>query len=128
MKNNPSKKPERCLSLPLLRTMFQVFLSLLLLGLIPSGAFSHEKSKANSATRIDLNRATLQELTSLPGIGIVTARRIIEFREKNGPFRRVEEVLIIRGISKKKFQQLLQRISVEGESGKRNTIISKEKQ
>jgi competence protein ComEA len=108
--------------------MFQVFLSLLLLGLIPSGAFSHEKSKANSATRIDLNRATLQELTSLPGIGIVTARRIIEFREKNGPFRRVEEVLIIRGISKKKFQQLLQRISVEGESGKRNTIISKEKQ
>jgi competence ComEA-like helix-hairpin-helix protein len=128
MKNNPSTKPERCLSLPPLRTMFQVFLSLLLLGLIPSGAFSHEKSKANSATRIDLNRATLQELTSLPGIGIVTARRIIEFREKNGPFRRVEEVLIIRGISKKKFQQLLQRISVEGESGKRNTIISKEKQ
>jgi competence ComEA-like helix-hairpin-helix protein len=108
--------------------MFQALLSLLLLSLISSGGFSYEKSKANTATRIDLNRATLQELTSLPGIGNATARRIIEFREKNGPFRYVEEVLIIRGISKKKLQQLLPRISVEGEPGKGNTIRCKERQ
>lgn len=42
----------------------------------------------------------------LPGIGQATAKQIIRFRERNGPFRRLEELLLIRGISERKLQRL----------------------
>jgi len=56
--------------------------------------------------RININTATIAELAALPGIGPVIAQRIIAHREKHGPFRRVEELLIIRGIGRKKFEKL----------------------
>lgn len=73
-------------------------------------------AKGDSAKRIDINRATLQELKSLPGVGEVTARRILEYRKKNPPFRRVEELLIIRGISRSRLEQIRQRICVNCET------------
>lgn len=62
--------------------------------------------------RLDINSAGPRELESLPGIGPVLARRIVEFRAKNPPFRRVEEILIIRGIGRRKFEALRNRIQV----------------
>jgi len=55
---------------------------------------------------LDLNRATVEELQRLPGIGPSTARAIVRFREKSGPFRRVEDLLAIRGITRKKLEKL----------------------
>ena len=48
---------------------------------------------------IDINAATAKELEELPGVGPTTAKAIIQFREKTGRFRRVEDLLAIRGIS-----------------------------
>ena len=62
--------------------------------------------------RLDINSAGPRELETLPGIGPVLARRIVEFRAKNPPFRRVEEILIIRGIGRRKFEALRNRIQV----------------
>jgi competence protein ComEA len=56
--------------------------------------------------RVDLNAATLKELEELPGIGPVMAQRIIDTRQKSGRFRRVEDLLAIRGISQKKMEAL----------------------
>src|SRR3990172_1792753 len=42
---------------------------------------------------LDLNRATVEQLSTLPGIGPELARRIVRYREKHGPYRRVEELL-----------------------------------
>lgn len=67
--------------------------------------------------RLDINSAGRRELESLPGIGPVLARRIVEFRTKNPPFRRVEEILIIRGIGRRKFAALRNRIRVETSTG-----------
>lgn len=63
--------------------------------------------------RLDINSAGPRELESLPGIGPVLAGRIAEFRAKNPPFRRIEEILIIRGIGRRKFEALRDRIRVE---------------
>ncbi len=62
--------------------------------------------------KIDLNQATLEDLKDLPGIGTSTARRILEFREKNGPFERIEDLMNVRGIGEKKFLKLKDRITV----------------
>ncbi len=67
--------------------------------------------------RLDINTAAPRELESLPGIGPVLARRIVEFRAKNPPFRRVEEILIIRGIGRRKFEALRDRIRVADSTG-----------
>ena len=55
---------------------------------------------------VDLNAATIKELQELPGVGPVTAQRIIDLRQKSGRFHRVEDLLAVRGISQKKLDAL----------------------
>lgn len=61
---------------------------------------------------ININTATADELESLPKIGPKTALAIIEFREKNGPFRRIEHLMLVDGISETRFRVLRGRITV----------------
>ena len=61
---------------------------------------------------IDLNVATIKELQELPGVGQVTAQRIIDMRQKSGHFRRVEDLLAIRGISQKKLDAMRPYVTV----------------
>jgi competence protein ComEA len=68
--------------------------------------------KKPPAKPIDLNAATIKELQELPGVGPVTAQRIIEARQKSGRFRRVEDLLAIRGISTKRLDALRPYVSV----------------
>jgi len=63
--------------------------------------------------RININTASAQELETLPGIGKALAERIIEHRSKYGPFRKPEHLIIMRGISDKRFQNLRDLITVE---------------
>ncbi|HXX45361.1 MAG TPA: helix-hairpin-helix domain-containing protein [Candidatus Acidoferrales bacterium] len=55
---------------------------------------------------VDLNAATENQLEQLPGIGPTTAKAIVAFRTKAGPFRRVEDLLVIRGISESKLERI----------------------
>jgi competence protein ComEA len=62
---------------------------------------------------LNLNTATKKELESRPGVGPALAQRIIEFREKKGGFRRVEELLVIPGISERKWKAIKDRVEVK---------------
>ena len=79
--------------------------------------------------RIDLNTATLSQLNGLPGIGPVIAERIVELREKSGPFKRIEDLMNIRGIGEKKFLKLKDRITLkpkqQSEESSQNSEIQK---
>ncbi|HMH45456.1 MAG TPA: helix-hairpin-helix domain-containing protein [Pyrinomonadaceae bacterium] len=70
-------------------------------------------SSQQRPTKININNAPPSELESLPGIGKALAARIIAHREKYGPFRRVEHLIIVRGISDKRFRALRELITVE---------------
>ena len=64
---------------------------------------------------LDLNRATTQELTTLPGIGEVLAQRIVDYREAHGPFRSVDELIAVEGIGEGKLEKLRELVTVEEE-------------
>lgn len=49
-------------------------------------------------TRVDLNHATAEELTVLPGVGPVTAKAIVDYRDEHGLFSSVEDLLLVPGI------------------------------
>lgn len=64
----------------------------------PNGEATTGNGVADPGRLIDLNRADAAELETLPGVGPATAAAIIAHWETNGPFRRVEDLLAVRGI------------------------------
>ena len=62
--------------------------------------------------KVDLNASTAKELQQLPGIGKGLAKRIVEYRSANGPFKSVEELMQVRGIGKKTFAKMQERLTV----------------
>jgi competence protein ComEA len=60
----------------------------------------------SSKPAINLNTATLDQLETLPGIGPKVAERIIEHRTKSGGFKRIEELMNVKGIGEKSFLKL----------------------
>lgn len=68
--------------------------------------------KKPPAKPLDINNASVEQLQQLPGVGPVIAKSILDFREKSGPFRRVEELLAIRGISEARFKAIVPYVTV----------------
>ncbi|MBI4168783.1 MAG: helix-hairpin-helix domain-containing protein [Acidobacteria bacterium] len=62
--------------------------------------------------KININTAGVEELVTLPGIGRVYAERIVEYRQKNGPFKKVEDILNVRGVGEKTFEKIKDRLTV----------------
>jgi competence protein ComEA len=68
---------------------------------------------AVDAGKINLNKATVEELIQLKGIGQKYAEKIVEFREKNGPFKKTEDLMNVPGIGPKIWESNKDRIVVE---------------
>ncbi|MFQ5737451.1 MAG: helix-hairpin-helix domain-containing protein [Acidobacteriota bacterium] len=62
--------------------------------------------------KVNLNTATAAQLQDLQGVGPALSQRIIDFRKKNGPFKRIEDLMNVRGVGEKKFLSLKDRITV----------------
>ena len=70
----------------------------------PSAATSI--SHPHNEERIDINTASVEELQRLPGVGPAIASRIVEHRGKHGPFKRPQDVVIVRGMSAKLYRRI----------------------
>ena len=84
------------------RCLAAAVLAVLLLATVGLGA----QKKPGPAQPININTAGVEELTKLPGVGPATAKAIVHQRERHGPYRRVEELLIVRGISRARLRAI----------------------
>lgn len=70
------------------------------------------KNRTDILQKININKATLAELTQLPRIGPGLGKRIIRFREENGDFRKPGDIVKVRGIGPKTFDEIKHLITV----------------
>jgi len=65
-----------------------------------------------TAKKININTANLEELQTLPRIGEKVAQRIIDYREEHGQFKKIEELMKVRGVGEKTFKLIKDKIEV----------------
>lgn len=78
----------------------------------PAGSGGSGRGRAAAADPLDVNRASVEELQSLPGIGPVIAARIVAWRDANGPFRSTKDLEKVSGIGPKLRERLESRVRV----------------
>ena len=94
-----------------------------ILGIAVSAAATSAQSKsttqkaatgatATAAAPVNLNTATAEQLATIPGVGPKMAERIIDYRQKNGGFKKVEDLMNVSGVGEKSFLKLKPLVSV----------------
>lgn len=91
--------------------MRMMIAALLVLGLGAAAPWAQEGGrpsapKASATAPVNLNTATMAQLESLPGIGPATARRIVDYRQQTGGFKKIEELMNVRGVGEASFLKL----------------------
>jgi len=81
-------------------------------GLAFSDAQPPQSSTQAAAPALNLNTATQADLEKLPGVGPSTAKQILDYRQKNNGFKKVEELMNIKGIGEKSFLKLKPLVTV----------------
>jgi len=71
---------------------------------------------AAGAQSVNVNTATVEQLQLLPNVGPAVAARIVEHREKNGPFKAAEDLMLVRGIGEKSFEKLRPYVATSGQT------------
>ncbi len=80
-------------------------------GARPQGQFAGPEE--GLITKININQASAAQLQLLPQIGPALSKRIVEYRESNGRFERIEDLMLVQGIGAKTFQKIKDYIAVE---------------
>jgi competence protein ComEA len=101
----------RCLAFPVV--------ALLLFAAVPTSASAQDAAGAAQSAaaprpgpQVNINAATAEQLEELPGVGPKTAARIVEYRQKNGGFKKVEDLMNVRGLGEKNFLKIKPFITV----------------
>jgi competence protein ComEA len=81
-------------------------------GALQTKAPAQTAAKPAATSTVNINTASAGELDALPGIGAKTAALIVEYRQKNGPFKKIEDLMNVRGVGEKYFLKLKPQITV----------------
>ena len=109
-----------------MRTVMSLVAAALLVAAQPLTSSAQTKAagrtstKAAPAAAVNINTAPASELQTLPGIGAKVAERIVEYRQKNGPFKKVEDLMNVRGVGEKNFLKLKPHVSISAAKADHN--------
>lgn len=79
----------------------------------PEAVATISSDKDEDVSIININTADKEQLEEIPGVGPVTAERIIDYREENGYFKSIEELKNIKGIGEKTFENMKDKVTVD---------------
>jgi competence ComEA-like helix-hairpin-helix protein len=99
---NPSEVNAAMIAIPVRRALAVLSIPLILVFALEA----RPNTKNPPAHSVDLNTATAEQLQQVPGIGPSTAKAIVNFRQKSGPFQKIEDLLVIKGISKARLEKM----------------------
>lgn len=80
---------------------------------VPATSSAAGVSPAKAVAKVNLNRASADELQTLPGVGPVLAQRMVEWRRAHGRYRTVDDLREVKGIGKKRLEQLRSLVTVK---------------
>ena len=99
------------------RVVLVLLVMMVLVGITVQSSFATQGGSQVSAEQqiptININTATAAEFKSLPGIGAVTAQKIVVYREKIQAFSKTEQLMDVKGIGKKSFEKIRELVSIE---------------
>ena len=95
-----------------------LLVSTILLSAATAAVAQSDKATPAAKAVVNLNPATLGQLEDLPGIGRSTAQRILDYREKSGGFKKIEELMNVKGIGEKSFLKLKALVVVQAKTDK----------
>lgn len=93
-------------------TWTSVLVACLLLAWLSPVGYA-DSGRAGRDSRININKASEEQLVELPRVGQAVAKRIVLYRQENGPFKKVEDLKSVRGIGDKVFDQIRPSIRVD---------------
>lgn len=91
---------------------FAVLLTLVLTVISPLAA----QAQQAASEVVNINTATVEQLSQLPRVGPALSQRILEFRKENGNFKKTEDLILVKGIGEKTFKNLELFVVVEGKT------------
>jgi competence protein ComEA len=95
-----------------LKKIILVVTVLSILGFLTSGELYSIEKKVQKKTLVNINTAGVETLKTLPRIGVKVAKRIIQFRNKHGKFKKIEDLMKVKGIGEKMFLKLKSKITI----------------
>ena len=90
----------------------------LVFALVTSSGVAVAAAKPAPSGKVNINTATAQQLTVLPGVGEKLAARIVDYRQKSGGFKNVSELMNVQGIGEKNLAKIQGFLTTGGETAK----------
>jgi len=101
-------------SLPIFITLF--FIATMSVAAMPAENAPETETSASSAGVVNINTADAAQLSLLPRIGEKIAQRIVDYRTEHGPFAKTSDLMQVKGIGDKSFQNLSSYLTVSGKT------------
>lgn len=93
-----------------------LLITLIVAGLAPAASAQTSADKQPVTEVVNINTATANELVQLPRVGPSLSQRILEFRKENGNFKKVDDLILVKGIGDKTFKNLEPFVVIEGKT------------
>jgi comEA protein len=102
-----------------MRKSLPIFITAFLIATMSVAAFGSEgetQAPAASAGVVNINTADVEQLSLLPRIGAKVAQRIVDYRKEHGPFAKTSDLMQVKGIGDKSFENLSSYLTVSGKT------------